>query len=113
MPLVAGNSTANPCGMLKFNAKSDAMSIAYTASHPLSLATYSFWIVRGANTINSSSGTANPVPRTFSDTVGNMLGTCPSAAFSVGVYVYAMAINGYSRQSQYDASSVIAFALTQ
>ncbi len=48
----------------------------------------------------------------FKEKVDKLLGTCPSAAFYAHVYVYAMAINGISRQSQYDASSNIAFALT-
>jgi hypothetical protein len=115
MPTVAGNSVTNPCGMLKFNVstvQTDKVKIVYVASHPLLFANYSFSIVKGANTIYSTSGPVAYVPFVYEDTVANLLGTCPSAAFAAQLYVAATAINGISRQSQYDASRTIAFALT-
>ena len=48
-------------------------------------------------------------------TVDDLLGPCAAppgvAGFSVYVYTAATMINGEGRQSQYDASAAIAFAL--
>jgi hypothetical protein len=40
-----------------------------------------------------------------------LLGSCTIAAFAEYVYVFATANKGLSRQSQYDASAIIAFVL--
>ncbi len=111
MPTVAGVA-ANQCGMLKFNNKTDFVQIAYVASHPTLMADYSFGIIKGPNGVYSTSGPVAASAFTYKDTVAKLLGTCPSAAFAVQLYVAARAINGFSRQSQYDASRTIAFALT-
>ena len=111
MPTVAGNCN-HPCGMLKFNIntiQTDKVKITYVASHPLLLANYFFSIVKGANTIYTTSGPVACAPFVYEDTVANLLGTCQSAAFAAQLYVAATAINGISRQSQYDASRTVAF----
>jgi len=41
-----------------------------------------------------------------------LLGPCPTAGFAVELYVAATMNNGWSRQSQYDASALLAFVLT-
>jgi len=112
MPSISGNSATTQCGMLKFTNSTDPLQIIYIASHPSLFGTYSFWIVKAASNIYSTSGVVSSSPFTFQQTVGNLLGACSSAAFSAQLYVYARAINGYSRQSQYDASAIVAFALT-
>ena len=111
MPTVGGVA-ANQCGMLNFNNKTDFVQIIYLASHPTLMADYSFGIIKGPSGIYSTSGAASFSPFTYKDTIANLLGTCPSAAFAVQLYVAARAINGISRQSQYDDSRTIAFALT-
>ena len=111
LPTVAGVA-ANQCGMLKFNNKTNFVQIVYMASHPTLMADFSFGIIKGPSGIYSTSGTVAVAPFIYKDTVSNLLGTCPSAAFAVRLYVAARAINGISRQSQYDASRTIAFALT-
>jgi hypothetical protein len=112
MPIVAGKSADSKCGMLNYITDQNDLSIVYVASHPSLFATYSFWIVRGANTIHAENGKkVISTQITFLDKVSTMLGGCKIAAFSANLYVYAMSINGYSRQSQYDASSLVAFAL--
>jgi hypothetical protein len=112
MPTAAGQPASPACGMLKFTAKTDKVKIIYTASHPVLFATYGFWIVRGANGIYSTSGNVSLNPFSFEDQVGNLLGTCPAAAFAAELSVWATMINGYGRQSQYDAYATVAFALT-
>jgi hypothetical protein len=112
MPSVSGNSATTDCGMLKFASTSDPLQIVYIASHPSLFGTYSFWIVKAANSIYSTSANVSNAPFTFQNTVGSLLGMCTRAAFCAQLYVYAKAINGYTRQTQYDASAIVAFALT-
>ena len=54
-----------------------------------------------------------PPPGTHTDThtVGALLGTCTIAGFAETVSVWAMATDGWSRQSQYDDFAIQAFAL--
>ena len=77
--------------------------VAPTATHGLPLRGRSPKLCAPANL-------AWPRPRD-KDSVADLLGTCNIAAFAEYVYVYALANNGWSRQSQYDASAAIAFVL--
>lgn len=119
MPMVGNNQTPNPCGMLKFtNTMLDIVTITYVASHPTQQATRSFSIIKGLNSITLvpdvpvSGLPVNNAPFTIQRKAADFLGACPAAAFSAYVYVSARAINGISRQSQYDRSAAVAFALT-
>jgi len=47
----------------------------------------------------------------ITESVSDLLGACNIAAFAEEVYVFASANNGWGRQSQYDASALIAFCL--
>jgi hypothetical protein len=118
MPTIGGVSATTDCGMLQYTSKSDILSIRYIASHPNLQATYAWRVGRaGKGTVPgvpecSVDGPVKLTPFMFQKDVGSLLGTCQSAAFYAYVYVYARAINGIGRQSQYDASTTIAFALT-
>jgi hypothetical protein len=118
MPEIGGVYATTNCGMLQYNAVSDMLSIRYVASHPTLQATYSWRVGRaGKGTVPGVpeccvDGQAQLAPFTFQKDVGSLLGTCSSAAFYASVYVAARAINGFGRQSQYDRSVTIAFALT-
>jgi len=119
MPMVGGISATTECGMLQFSDKSQKVTIHYVASHPTLLADYSWAVGKGGKGALSgvpgaviSNAPVSLAPFTFEQTVGVLLGVCPSAAFYASVYVAAMAINGFGRQSQYDAQAIIAFALT-
>lgn len=118
MPMVGGVSATTDCGMLQFSSTAQKVTIHYVASHPTLFANYSWRLGRaGKGTVPgmaaaSVDGVVSLAPFTFEQTVGALLGTCPSAAFYAYVYVAAMAINGFGRQSQYDAQAIIAFALT-
>jgi protein tyrosine phosphatase (PTP) superfamily phosphohydrolase (DUF442 family) len=50
-------------------------------------------------------------PADFANSASALLETCTQGAFAVNLYCYARATNGYSRQSQYDCSATIGFAL--
>jgi hypothetical protein len=86
------------------------VTMPLTATHPNGFATYSFEVVKGVNQII---GLGGPVPAASPVTspASTLLGNCTIAAFGEYLYVAAMANNGWSRQSQYDASAAIAFVL--
>jgi hypothetical protein len=93
----------------------------WTASQPHGFATYGFEVVRGVSGVFASSGsvgagafgTTMTVDHLLNDNlpVGCTVGGCPVAGFSEVLDVWATAIDGWSRQSQYDASFVRAFVL--
>jgi hypothetical protein len=118
MPMVGGISATTDCGMLKYTDVTQNVTIHYVASHPNLFGTYSWRLGRaGKGPVPgvpeaSVDGPVSLAPFTFQKQVGPLLGTCTSAAFYAYVYCYARAINGISRQSQYDAQAIIAFALT-
>jgi hypothetical protein len=118
MPVIGGVSATTDCGMLQYVNKTDILSIRYIASHPNLQATYSWRVGRAGKGVVPGvpecavDGAVQLAPFTFQKDVGSLLGQCTSAAFYASVYVYARAINGYGRQSQYDAPATIAFALT-
>lgn len=120
-PPSIGGVVADPCcGVLKYSA-GDSMLMAWQASHPEGFATYSFSVVRGVSGVYSSSGPVGGGAFSFSQTVSHLLndnlpagcavGGCPVAGFSENLYVAATTTDGWSRQSQYDASAVRAFVL--
>ena len=119
MPTVNDVSATTDCGMLNFTELSQHLKIIYVASHPtVDFGTFSWRLCKaGKGPLPgvpecSIDGQASLSPFIFDKDVGSLLGSCPSAAFYAAVYVYAKTINGYSRQSQYDASATVAFALT-
>jgi hypothetical protein len=63
-------------------------------------------------TVASTSGhTSSPSPAYFTNPASTLLKGCPQAAFAVNLNTWARAESGYGRQSQYDRSATIAFAL--
>ena len=115
-------STADTtCGLLHYGTnKSVLVAMAFTATHPNGFATFSWELIKAANLVTLPPGPPPPPPTSgpvsivvspITDSVANLLGTCTIAAYAEYVYVYATANNGWSRQSQYDASAAIAFAL--
>ncbi len=116
-PLVGG-SPADACGVLHYGTnKTAVVSIGFTASQPANFATFSFSMVRGVTPVAlpASPPTSGPVSTAVSpitDTVGTLLGACPTAGFAVELYVAATINNGWSRQSQYDAEALLGFVLT-
>lgn len=114
MPLLGTTSASPQCGYLKYTDKTQVVDLHYTAYHPMAFANYSFSIIKGANGLASESGALvpNPFDHHYTNTVANMLGTCPTvAAFAEYLYVATTVINGIGRQSQYDASASVAFCL--
>jgi len=113
-PILHGVSADTVCGLLHYGIKdSSPVSIAFTASQPNNNATFSFDVIKGVSEIDSISGAVSiaPTKTPFSDSVADLLGTCNIAGYAAQIYVAASAINGWGRQSEYDASAIIAFVL--
>jgi hypothetical protein len=117
-----GAKTADSCGILRYTAPANTVTMGFTASHPHNFADYSFGLIRGHNTppppiiVGATSGQVSLAtnPGTITGTVAGLLGPCTAggmAAFAESLYVAARANNGWSRQSQYDASDLQAFTL--
>jgi len=129
-PRVGSSAVVDECGFLLYDPASDAnndankVRIAFHATHPAEFATFGFHIIRGYTSMASASGevSAASAGDFTGDGSGNfahlyprteLLGPqCPEkAAFSLNLYVYAKATNGWTRLQQYDARDVRAFAL--
>ena len=122
LPPRVGANVADACGILRYTALTDVVNLAFTASHPNNFADYSFGLIRGHNNppspviAGATSGPVSPAtnPGTITGTVAGLLGPCAAggmAAFAESLYVAARANSGWSRQSQYDASDLLAFTL--
>lgn len=115
LPAPTLNSVAaNPCGVLDYNPSAPGtVEMPFTASHPNDFATYSFRLRRGVQLIppiitgQPVASAVSPITAATSD----MLDGCPVAGFSEDVYAYAMAFNGWSRISKFDAHANRAFVL--
>ncbi|HXK02778.1 MAG TPA: hypothetical protein VMS37_10270 [Verrucomicrobiae bacterium] len=121
-PPKVGSNVADACGILRYSALTNTVNMVFTASHPNNFADYSFGLIRGLNVppapviAGATSGQVSAAtnPGTITGTVAGLLGPCAAggmAAFAESLYVAARANNGWSRQSQYDASALIAFTL--
>jgi hypothetical protein len=113
LPHIGGTYAGADCGVLKYASGSDIVTLSFTAAQPHGFATYSFVTERGVHPLTppSQSGNVTGAPITLSPTAAGLLGTCTIAGFAEYLYVYARAINGEYRQSQYDASASLAFVL--
>jgi len=109
----AGHHVEPVCGLLHYGSGSDIVSIQYVATQPGNFLWWGLAVVRGlSGTVASTSGQVNSAtPDHLNRTASQLLDKCVDAAFAVNLNTYARAIDGYSRQSQYDRSATIAFAL--
>jgi hypothetical protein len=116
-PVLNGAGATPGCGLLRYAAKNaDPVTMAFTANQPGGFASFSFSLIKGTSgvALPAAPPTRGPVPAgaaPITATVADLLGTCDTAGFAESVYVTASANNGWSRQSQYDASTAIAFVL--
>lgn len=109
----AGANVADDCGMLHYSSGSDIVRIDYVATHPNNFLWWGLSVSKGLHgVVASTSGDHNSAnPDQFSNSASTLVGTCVQAAFAVNLSTYARATDGYGRQSQYDRSATIAFAL--
>jgi hypothetical protein len=116
-PVLNGAMADTTCGLLHYGTKNNALvTMGFTASQPAGYATFSFTLVKGISSVPLPatppvSGLVSAAVSPFSGTVTNLLGTCTIAGFAEDLYVAASMTNGWGRQSQYDASALIAFVL--
>ncbi len=117
VPQVHGTGADPNCGLLHYVTKNtDAVTMAFTASHPNGFATFSFSLIKGVNSVAlpaapPTSGPVSAAASPITATIQDLMGKCDVAGFAEYVYVAATATNGWSRQSQYDASAAVAFVL--
>jgi hypothetical protein len=102
----------------------DTVTLPFTATQANNFADYSYGLMRGHNNppapvisgATSGQVSAATNPGTLTGTVAGLLGPCAKggmAAFAESLYVAARANNGWGRQSQYDASDLLAFVLAK
>ena len=114
-PEISGSVSADPCGLLRYG-PGDSVTLRWTAFHPHRFATFKHGVVKGATELPApmtSSGVVTPPPGTHAEThsAAALLGSCTIAGFAETVSAWAMATDGWSRQSQYDDHAIQAFAL--
>jgi hypothetical protein len=116
-PTLNGTPASANCGVVEYTPATSTSQVImpFTAAHPNGFATYSFNLYRGVNLLTPPSVSGPVVGGNFStsETVSNLLGGCIVAGFSENLYVAAMAIDGWTRLSEYDASAVRAFVLAR
>jgi hypothetical protein len=125
--VTVGAEVSGPCGMIGYTGNPSAV-LSFKARHPQNFATFSFNVVKGSSGsveyANGSVGDPNPDGYTRSSasvftksipvaTLLNGAGTsCTSAAFAEGLYVNALATDGYGEINAFDRSDMKAFGLT-
>ena len=116
-PALDGTPAGSACGVMTYASRAATVTMPFDAVQRNRFATSSLTVVRGAGpgAVVSASGTASasiatppPVPSASVDT---LLGTCNIAGFSENLYIWHMATDGWSRQSDLDSSAVRAFVL--
>lgn len=128
-PTANGTVADDACGFLRFGV-GDQVSIAFHATHPANFAYFHFWIRRGIQIVSNvfddvdapsvasstspahsygGDGSGNFAKTNF--TPGQLLDTCPEAAFAEILRTRAKATNGWHRLDAYDAGHERAFAL--
>ena len=109
----ASGNSADDCGMLHYAHGTDIVTIDYVATHPNNYLSWGLSVSRGLHGVvaSVSGNTSSLSPDHFNNSAATLLGSCTQAAFAVNLNTYARATDGYSRQSQYDRSATIAFAL--
>ncbi|MBZ5493322.1 MAG: hypothetical protein LAO76_20590 [Acidobacteriia bacterium] len=117
-PTLHGKFADTDCGLLHYGVKdASPVTMPFTASHPNNFASFSFTVVKGVNQVTLPPlPVSGPVSTALGlspvvESVQDLLGKCTIAAFAEEVYVAASANNGWGRQSQYDASQLIAYVL--
>ena len=119
------STDTDPCGILHYTNSTDTVTIYYVAFHPNNFLDWSLGVSLGIKgqvaglagihgLTDTSAGAPSPgSPATFVNSAGTLLGTCTEGAFAVLVYCAARAVDGYSRQSQYDRQFNAGFALIE
>jgi hypothetical protein len=108
-----GANYADDCGMLHYGSGAQTVTIDYVATQPGDFIDWDLSVSRGSHGVVASTNghTSSAVPDHFNNPASTLVGSCVQAAFAVNLASYARAVDGYSRQSQYDRSATIAFAL--
>ncbi len=111
----AAGHKADLCGMLHYEKGDDDVAISFHATHPNDYLTWSLGVNLGFyGSVASEGGSSSSPPAPENPLVrdaSELLHGCTNGAFAVNLYSWATATDGYARQSQYDRSASVAFAL--
>jgi hypothetical protein len=111
----AAGHSADKCGMLHYKEGDDDIAISFHATHPNHYLTWSLGVNLGFyGSVASENGSSSSPPAPENPLVrdaSELLHGCTNGAFAVNLYTAATATDGYARQSQYDRSASVAFAL--
>jgi hypothetical protein len=112
-PNINGVGADTVCGLLHYGVKTNPqpVTMALSATHPANYATYSFSLIKGITQVLATGGAVPAPAAPVTATVAALMGGCDVAGFAEYLYVAATINNGWSRQSQYDASAAFAFVL--
>jgi hypothetical protein len=117
--VTGSHGSGDACGMRHYNGPNDPVTIVYAATQPENFIDWSLSVTRGTcgQVAGTSAHTSSADPANFTNNASVLLApfggctACVQAAFAVNLYCAARITNGYGRQSQYDRSATIAFAL--
>jgi hypothetical protein len=112
-PTIAGVGADTVCGLLHYGVKTNPqpVTMALSATQPSNYANYSFSLIKGITQVLATGGPVPSPAPPVTATVAALLGGCTVAGYAEYLYVAATINNGWSRQSQYDASAAFAFVL--
>ncbi len=116
-PTLDGAPAGQACGVMSYGSRASVVAMPFVALQRARFATYSFRVKRGAepgyevSASGSAAASVAAMPAAPTATVDALLDACTIAGFSENLYVAHMATDGWSRQSQLDASDVRAFVL--
>jgi hypothetical protein len=110
------STDSDPCGILHYTNGSDTIDIYYVAFHPNDYLDWDLGVSLGilgpvASTNGNVSAGSLGSPADFANSASALLESCTQGAFAVNLVCHARATDGYSKQTQYDCSATIGFAL--
>jgi hypothetical protein len=117
--LTGSHGGGDACGMRHYNGPGDPVTISYAATQPENFIDWTLSVTRGlcGQVVGTSDHTSSADPANFTNNASVLLAAfggctaCTQAAFAVNLYCAARITNGYGRQTQYDRSATMAFAL--
>ncbi len=116
-PTLDGSTAADQCGVMDYTSLAQIVAMPFMALQRNRFATYAFAVQRGAvsppevSVSGVAASDAPSMPAAPTETVENLLDTCKTAGFAEHLHVWHTATDGWSQQSQLDASDIRAFVL--
>ena len=117
-PVRLDGAAADDCGVFRYlEPAQGSVEVGWTASQPGDFALYSFTLTRATTALTPPTGSGRVGPATSPASTAMSVAAllthgdgqrCDIAGFAEELRVYAMATDGWSRQSQYDSGPALA-----